>query len=173
MWLDRLAGGPASASGPSTPQPGSRPYSPVPRRTSSTLSPYVTSQRGGPSPRGSTLSLVSNDSTSSLLSSSRKPNGSNLKQTSTVETGPDSLEVLEKLLGTSSHNKGPSRTRDGHITEDDLEFDADFGGLSLKQLAASGTPETTASCVRRPQSAEDSRIPGKLLSKSRSELNRR
>lgn len=173
MWLDRLAGGPASASGPSTPQPGSRPYSPVPRRTSSTLSPYVTSQRGGPSPRGSTLSLVSNDSTSSLLSSSRKPNGSNLKQSSTIETGPDPLEVLEKLLGSNSHNKGSSRNSDGHITEDDLDFDFDFGGLSLKELAASGTPESAPSRARRPQSAEDSMIPRELLPSSRLELNYR
>ncbi|CAM1511137.1 Fc.00g086500.m01.CDS01 [Cosmosporella sp. VM-42] len=156
MWLDRLAGGPPSASGPSTPQPGSRPYSPVPRRTSSSLSPYVTSQRPGHSPRGSTLSLVSNDSTSSLLSSSRKPNGSGLKQTSTIDAGPDSLEVLGKLLATISDDDAPPAKRKPLITQEDLDFDADFGGLSLKELAASEAPERPVSSVRRPQPTEQS-----------------
>ncbi|RSL73164.1 hypothetical protein CEP54_000426 [Fusarium duplospermum] len=155
MWLDRLAGGPASNPGPSTPQPGNRAYSPLPRRTSSSLSPYVTSQRGGVSPRGSSLSLVSNDSSSSLLSSSRRPNGSNLKQSSTIETGPDSLEVLETLLAGFSTDSD-SATKQKTINQDDIDFEADFGGLSLKELAASQAPEPATFNTRKPQTAEES-----------------
>src|SRR5687768_10050152 len=134
MWLDRLAAG-AAASGPATPQPGSRPYSPAPRRTSSNLSPYVTSQRGH-SPRASSLSLVSNDSTTSLLTGNRRPNGSGLRQASNVERPPDPLIVLDKLLDVPSENGFRSRDKVGGITEDDLDFNADFGGLSLQELAA-------------------------------------
>ncbi|RSM20517.1 hypothetical protein CDV31_000743 [Fusarium ambrosium] len=155
MWLDRLAGGPASNPGPSTPQPGNRAYSPLPRRTSSSLSPYVTSQRGGVSPRGSSLSLISNDSSSSLLSSSRRPNGSNLRQSSTIETGPDSLEVLETLLAGFSTDSD-SATKQKTINQDDIDFEADFGGLSLKELAASQAPEPATFNTRKPQTAEES-----------------
>jgi hypothetical protein len=150
MWLDRLAGGPATSPGPSTPQAG-RPY---PKRTSSTLSPYVTSQRPGLSPRGSSLSLASNESSSSLLSSARRPNGSGLRQASTIETGPDSLSVLETLLA------GLSDDRDQHekkvINKDDLNLEADFGGLSLKELAASQPPDTTVINKRKPKTTEES-----------------
>ncbi|KAF5621266.1 SAC2 [Fusarium sp. NRRL 52700] len=152
MWLDRLAGGPASSPGPSTPQPGGRVY---PKRTSSTLSPYVTSQRPGISPRGSSLSLVSNDSTSSLLSSSRRPNGSNLKQASTINTGPDSLEVLETLLAGSSSNREQADKKTA-INEDDINFEAVFGGLSLKELATSEPPDATRVSNRKPKTAEES-----------------
>ncbi|EMT66438.1 Vacuolar protein sorting-associated protein 52 like protein [Fusarium odoratissimum] len=152
MWLDRLAGGPASSPGPSTPQPGGRVY---PKRTSSTLSPYVTSQRPGISPRGSSLSLVSNDSTSSLLSSSRRPNGSNLRQASTIETGPDSLEVLETLLAGLSSDRDQADKKTV-INQDDINFDAVFGGLSLKGLATSEPPDTTTTSNRKPKTAEES-----------------
>lgn len=151
MWLDRLAGGPASSPGPSTPQPGGRVY---PKRTSSTLSPYVTSQRPGISPRGSSLSLVSNDSTSSLLSSSRRPNGSNLRQASTIETGPDSLEVLETLLAGLSSDRDQA-DKETVINQDDINFDALFGGLSLKELATSEPPDTTTISNRKPKTAEE------------------
>ncbi|KAF4958840.1 hypothetical protein FSARC_10916 [Fusarium sarcochroum] len=153
MWLDRLAGGPASSPGPSTPQPGGRPY---PKRTSSTLSPYVTSQRPGVSPRGSSLSLASNDSSSSLLSSSRRPNGSNLRQASTIETGPDSLEVLETLLSGFSNERDQSEKRKTAITQDDINFEADFGGLSLRELATSQPPDTSITSNRKPKTAEES-----------------
>ncbi|KAF5267181.1 hypothetical protein FOXYS1_1960 [Fusarium oxysporum] len=151
MWLDRLAGGPASSPGPSTPQPSGRVY---PKRTSSTLSPYVTSQRPGISPRGSSLSLVSNDSTSSLLSSSRRPNGSNLRQASTIETGPDSLEVLETLLAGLSSDRDQADKKTV-INQDDINFDALFGGLSLKELATSEPPDTTTISNRKPKTAEE------------------
>ncbi|KAH6899042.1 Sac2 family-domain-containing protein [Thelonectria olida] len=156
MWLDRLAGGPASsAPSPPTSQPSSRPYSPLPRRTSSALSPYVTSQRVGPSPRSSSLSLVSNDSSSSLLSS-RKPNGSNLKQSTAIDPGLDSIEVLGSLLANIKNPEATTKTRHAPISEEDLEFDVAFGGLSLKELAASQPPEPTLSNPRRPQTVEES-----------------
>ncbi|CVL01803.1 related to SAC2 protein [Fusarium proliferatum] len=152
MWLDRLAGGPASSPGPSTPQPGGRVF---PKRTSSTLSPYVTSQRPGISPRGSSLSLVSNDSTISLLSSSRRPNGSNLRQASTIDTGSDSLEVLETLLAGFSSDREQADKKTA-INEDDINFEAVFGGLSLKELATSEPPDTITISNRKPKTAEES-----------------
>ncbi|KAL6814220.1 Sac2 family domain-containing protein [Trichoderma camerunense] len=152
MWLDRLAASQASASGPSTPQITSRHNSPLPRRTSSTLSPYITSQRQGPSPRGSSLSLVSSDSTTSLLASSRKPNGSDARQQ--PGQAPDSVEVLEKLLAADSEVVGKTQSRASLITPEDLTFDVDFGGLSLKELAA-GSFDQDATSLRRPQSASE------------------
>ncbi|KAL7915615.1 Sac2 family domain-containing protein [Trichoderma velutinum] len=152
MWLDRLAATQASASGPSTPQITSRHNSPLPRRTSSTLSPYITSQRQGPSPRGSSLSLVSSDSTTSLLASSRKPNGSDARQQS--GQAPDSVDILEKLLAADSEVVGKTQSRASLITQEDLTFDVDFGGLSLKELAA-GSFDQDATSLRRPQSASE------------------
>ncbi|WXC56311.1 hypothetical protein SNK03_002241 [Fusarium graminearum] len=152
MWLDRLAGGPATSPGPSTPQSGGRPY---PKRTSSTLSPYITSQRPGVSPRGSSLSLASNESSSSLLSSARRPNGSGLRQASTIETGPDSLEVLETLLAGFSNNNAQTE-KNPIINKDDLSLEANFGGLSLKELAASQPPDTTTPYKRKPKTTEES-----------------
>ncbi|OAQ71205.1 Vps52 / Sac2 family protein [Pochonia chlamydosporia 170] len=158
MWLDRLAGGQSTASGQSTPQPGSRSYSPLPRRTSSNLSPYVTSQRAGHSPRSSSLSLVSNDSSTSLLPGSRRLNGSSLRQSSTVPNLADSLETLERLLRDpceidADNEKRKARTTS--IVEADLEFDYDFGGLSLKELAASQPPEDTSAVSRKAQTVEE------------------
>ncbi|KAG4281572.1 hypothetical protein FPRO06_10476 [Fusarium proliferatum] len=135
MWLDRLAGGPASSPGPSTPQPGGR--------------------RPGISPRGSSLSLVSNDSTISLLSSLRRPNGSNLRQASTIDTGSDSLEVLETLLAGFSSDREQADKKTA-INEDDINFEAVFGGLSLKELATSEPPDTITISNRKPKTAEES-----------------
>lgn len=162
MWLDRLSAGPPGASGAPSSQPGSRPYSPLPRRTSSSLSPYVTSQRVEHSPRGSSLSLVSNGSSTSLLSSSsRKPNGngngSGLKPAGppSVDNGSDSLEVLDKLLASLSQKDRNENQRSSSICQADLGLEVDFGGLSLKELAASEPPENSAPASRRSQTAED------------------
>ncbi|ATY60879.1 Vps52 Sac2 family [Cordyceps militaris] len=152
MWLDRLAGQ-ASGSGSSTPQSVSRSYSPLPRRTSSNLSPYVTSQRQGQSPRGSSLSLVSSESTASLLASSRRPNGSGLKQSSAPAAHPtSSIETLEKLL-----RKTPSSapTADSDILDSDFDLDFDFAGLSLKELAASQDDVDALSITPKPQKPSD------------------
>ncbi|KAL7933810.1 Sac2 family domain-containing protein [Trichoderma chlorosporum] len=152
MWLDRLAATQASVSGPSTPQITSRHNSPLPRRTPSTLSPYITSQRQGPSPRGSSLSLVSSDSTTSLLASARKPNGSEARQQ--PGQAPDSVHVLEKLLAADAEVVGKAQSRTSLITQEDLAFDVDFGGLSLKELAAGGLDQD-ATNLHRPQSARE------------------
>lgn len=157
MWLDRLAGGPATSSAPSTPQPTGRPFNPLSRRTpSSSLSPYVTAQRQGHSPRGSSLSLVSNDSTVSLLSSSRRPNGSGVpRQPSGPEPGSDPADVLQKLLKTGNGDGRTPPKHKGFITEADLELDIDFAGLSLKEVAASQDPGAAPSTARRPQTTQE------------------
>jgi vacuolar protein sorting-associated protein 52 len=131
MWLDRLAGNQANSSGPSTPQPASRPYSPAPRRTSSTLSPYTTSSRPGHSARASSVSLVSNDSTTSLLISGRKLNGSGGRQPSTNDHRATPARVLARLLGSDHEDDGS----EDFIKESDLELGVDFGGLDLRELA--------------------------------------
>lgn len=166
MWLDRLAGGPASTSGSSTPQPGSRPYSPLPRRTSNALSPYLTSQRPGHSPRSSSLSLVSNDSSASLLSTSLRPNGSGLRQSSTAPDVPDPLETLENLIGPRTSGQEDSEKRSGCIAEEDIHFNVDFGGLSLKELASRAqSPRPPSS--RRPQVLDECwSAPHRLLRQS-------
>jgi vacuolar protein sorting-associated protein 52 len=138
MWVGKFQ----ARDGGSTPssQPGSRPYSPLPRRPSSNLSPYVTSQRPGLTPRGSSISLVSNDSSTSLLGSSRKVIGSNLKHSTTVHDGPSPEAILEKLLGTKSEGGGQNQPHS--ITDEDLELECDFGGLSLRELAAEKSPRS-------------------------------
>ncbi|KAK1500044.1 Vps52/Sac2 family protein [Colletotrichum tamarilloi] len=146
MWLDRLAA--QSNSSPSASQPGSRPYSPLPRRTSS--SPYVTSQRPGITPRGSQLSLVSNDSSNSFLAS-RRVNGSGLKQSQTTYDGPDSVEILGQILDTAPASEATTIT----ISESDLELDFSFEGLSLRELASSDEIDRSDADSYRRQTAEE------------------
>ncbi|EQB51076.1 Vps52/Sac2 family protein [Colletotrichum gloeosporioides Cg-14] len=150
MWLDRLAA--QSNPSPSPSQPGSRPYSPLPRRTSN--SPYVTSQRPGITPRGSALSLVSNDSSNSFLAS-RKVNGSGLKQSQTTYEGPDSVEILGQILDTPSLPTPGVNGTAGTIAEKDLEFQFDFNGLSLRELASSDATATDDADGYRRQTAEE------------------
>lgn len=162
MWLDRFAGA-QYANPPSHPnsKPSSRPISPLPRRTSSSRGPYQTSVsqtqtsslRPQVTPRGSSLSLNSNDSTSSFLAS-RRPNGSSLKQSTTVPDGPEPEEVLETLLGTTANGIAPDETRKVAITEDDLDFDFNFGGLSLRELAQDDDVLDGGN-VYRPQTIEE------------------
>ena len=156
MWLDRLA---AQASSPSVTPPGSRAYSPAPgRRTPSGLGPYITSQqRPGLTTRNSSLqSLASNDSSaSSLLASGRRPNGSNLKQTTTAYRGPDPVNALQQLLGENVESAGGAGKAQGSITEDDLHYAFDFGGLSLTELAQSEDPIAERPGVERSQTAEE------------------
>ncbi|KAK2011212.1 Vps52/Sac2 family protein [Colletotrichum eremochloae] len=150
MWLDRLAA--QSNPSPSSSQPGSRAYSPLPRRTSST--PYVTSQRSGLTPRGSQLSLISNDSSSSLLAS-RRVNGSGLKQSQTTYDGPDSVEILGQILDTTSITDSAASNTTGVITQKDFELDFDFDGLSLRELASSNKADTDEADNYRRQTAEE------------------
>ncbi|KAK1979910.1 Vps52/Sac2 family protein [Colletotrichum cereale] len=151
MWLDRLAAQ-SNPSPSSSSQPGSRPYSPLPRRTSS--SPYVTSQRPGLTPRESQLSLVSNDSSSSLLAS-RRVNGSGLKQSRTTYDGPDSVEILGQILNTTSITNSTVKNTTETITEQDFELDFDFDGLSLRELASSDKADADETDSYRRQTAEE------------------
>ncbi|KAI5926214.1 Sac2 family-domain-containing protein [Camillea tinctor] len=155
MWLDRLAG---QSGSPTPSQPGSRSYSPAPRRSASGLGPYITSQqRPGLTPRSSSLSLASNDSSaSSLLASSRRANGSSLKQSTTVYNGPEPVEVLNTLLGNGVDDADPA---DKHavssITPEHLELQFDFGQLSLRELALSEDVIPDGPEIYTPQQAEE------------------
>ncbi|KAH8681026.1 Sac2 family-domain-containing protein [Xylariales sp. PMI_506] len=153
MWLDRFAG---QSGSPASSQPGSRPYSPAPpRRTTSGQGPYITSQqRPGVTPRSSSLSLVSNDSSSSLLASSRRANGSTLKQSTTAYSGPDPLIVLNKLLGDTVLDR-KSLGVSTSITKDDFDLDFDFDGLSLTGLALSDDPVPEVTSVHKSQTVEE------------------
>ncbi|OTA97260.1 hypothetical protein M434DRAFT_391975 [Hypoxylon sp. CO27-5] len=159
MWLDRLAG---QSTSPAPSQPGSRPYSPAPRRTPSGLGPYITSQqRPGLTPRSSSLSLASTESSaSSFLASSRRANGSTLKESSTIYSGPDPVEILNKLLG-DEKKQAASATRSAadsvsSISAEDLQLEFDFGGLSVRELALSEEPPILdGASVYRPQAAEE------------------
>jgi hypothetical protein len=134
MWLDRLSSHSTPSGSP--PPPANRPYSNSLSRRPSHLAPTSATQRPGYSPRSSSLSLVSNDSTISLLASSKKPNGSGLRQSSTVPDVADPLKVLEKLLGSEKEghtDRNAAGRAEADADEDDLELD--FGGLSLHELA--------------------------------------
>ncbi|KAH6687948.1 Sac2 family protein [Plectosphaerella plurivora] len=149
MWLDRFAAQPSPS--PSGSQPASRPYSPLPRRTSSAAGPYVTSHRPGNTPRGSTLSLISNDSSTSFLASSRKANGSGLKQSQTAYDGPDPLDTLDKILGTTSSEESHAMT----IGVADLDLDIDFGGLGLRDFAAQPVVKAAAGSTAQRQTVDE------------------
>jgi hypothetical protein len=151
MWLDRLAGQQAGAA---SPQSNSRPISPLPHRTSSSRGPYLTSQRTGGTPKGSSLSLVSTDSASSLLASSRRVNGSGLKRSTTAADGQDPEEVLVALLGPTPDGAASGEKARGSITEEDIDFDFDFGGQSLRGLALDDSSPDGES-VYRTQSIEE------------------
>ncbi len=146
MWLDRLSGHstPAATPSGSPPPPANRAYSPAPRRPNH-LGPASAAQRPGFNPRSSSLSINSNDSTTSLLSSSRKPNGSGLKQSVTITDAPDPLEVIEKLLGpegsaTPETSRSKSALNGTSVAEVDDEEELDFEGLSLRELASRNPP---------------------------------
>ncbi|KAI1090175.1 Vps52-domain-containing protein [Rostrohypoxylon terebratum] len=160
MWLDRLAG---QSTSPALSQPGSRSYSPAPRRTASGLGPYITSQQRpglGITPRSSSLSLASSESSaSSFLASSRRANGSTLKESRTIYAGPDPVEILSTVLG-DDERPAKSATMPGvgaisSISAEDLQLEFDFGGLSLKELALSEEPAADGVGVYRPQAAEE------------------
>jgi hypothetical protein len=67
------------------------------------------------------------------------------------------LIVLDKLLGTPAENDSRPHNKYGGISEEDIEFDADFGGLSLQELAAQveDAEGTESQAPRRLQTAED------------------
>jgi hypothetical protein len=102
------------------------------------------------------LSLVSNDSSSSLLGASKRINGSALKQSTTVDDAPDPETVLARILGPLPDRVTSEDDQARRITEDDLGLDFDFGGLSLRELAR-GDAGRPAADTHRPQTVEDCR----------------
>ena len=102
------------------------------------------------------MSLVSNDSSSSLLAASKRANGSALKQSHTFDDAPDPEEVLARILGPLPGATASEDDRTGKITEDDLDFDFDFGGLDLRELARGDADRAVAESYR-PQTVEDCR----------------
>jgi hypothetical protein len=131
MWLDRLSNSTPTGS----PPPTKRAYSPAPPRRQTGHTPNST-QRPPFNARASSLSLGSNDSTTSLLAS-RRPTASTLKQVTTVSNVPNPLDVLEKLLGSEGMDevKAKPATNGVHNTLGEVGFELDFGGLSLQELA--------------------------------------
>ncbi|KAI0404585.1 Vps52-domain-containing protein [Xylaria palmicola] len=158
MWLDRLAG---QSPSPASSQPPSRAYSPAPPRSSSGLGPYLTSQqRPGITPRSSSVSLASADSaTSSLLTSSRRATGSNLKQTTTAYNGPDPVDILTTLLSESASSStsvsDSPHNQTSTISADDLDAIFDFDDLPLHSLALSDEPQSASIDNNRQQSADE------------------
>ncbi|EFX05919.1 garp complex subunit [Grosmannia clavigera kw1407] len=162
MWLDRL-----SHPGAGPPQNNiNRSGSPLPRSVSGAGrgGPYVTSQR---SARVSAQSLISSDSTTSLLTYSRRMNGSSLRQSVTVDATEDkakdaaALALLGKLLA-ADDEKGSlesSATATETITDEDLELDFDFGGLSLRQIVWNGPGGLQGDDVARSTQTPEERKP--------------
>ncbi|KZF23438.1 GARP complex subunit [Xylona heveae TC161] len=139
MWLDRLAGHTASGS------PGAqnnRSYSPAAPRRTSHLAPRSSSARPGLSPRASTLSLISNTSTSSLPSAARLPNGSSLRnqvsQTAPLDV-PDPIHILQGIIGVEIPKKqdpADSTWKKRKVEKPvDIVENPDFGNLSLEAFA--------------------------------------
>ncbi|KAL3461457.1 Sac2 family-domain-containing protein [Aspergillus heterothallicus] len=137
MWLDRIAG----HSTPSGPQFDSRGPSPIPRRSSSRLSPNHQNARPGLSRPGSSLSaLVSPSASSTSLPTIRGPDGAESRQSGAVRTRPtnvaDPMEVLNGII--RRRNETKTDTVQGFTLSnkpDKLVEAIDFGGLSLEEFA--------------------------------------
>jgi hypothetical protein len=154
MWLDRLSSHSTPSGSP--PPPTNRAFSPATRRASH-LAPSSGSQRPGFSPRSSSLSLASNDSSTSLPATSRN-HTSGLKQSTTISNAPEPLVVLERLLGPEGRGvTGTSKAINGVDGSEESEFGLDFEGLTLRELLAqeSSTPEPEH--VYTPQTVEECR----------------
>ncbi|CAG7923664.1 unnamed protein product [Penicillium olsonii] len=140
MWRDRISGQttPAGAN--------SRNLSPLPRRSSSQLSPSPYNRPGVTSRTSSTSLLVTpNESTTSLPGTTRGASGSPLKQTSIQRPRPanvpDPLEVLNGIIGKESQI-----AKDSPKLLSDLEKPAQlvetvrFDGLSLEDFLEKEEP---------------------------------
>lgn len=77
-----------------------------------------------------------------------------MKQSTTVVEGPEPEEVLETLLGPKTNPLGPEEPHKVTITEDDLDLDYDFAGLSLRDLVRDETVQDTGN-VYRTQTVEE------------------
>jgi hypothetical protein len=94
-----------------------------------------------------------------LLASSKRPNGSGLRQSSTVPDAAEPLKVLEKLLGPEGKGLADPSNAAANGTgsiADDSDLELDFGGLSLRELAANASPkeeeapQTIGECMHKP-----------------------
>ncbi|KAM3065517.1 Vacuolar protein sorting-associated protein 52 [Clarireedia jacksonii] len=157
MWsLDRLSGHTTPSASP--PPPLNRNISRRPNH----LAPSQAGSRPAFNPRSSSLSLLSNDSTTSLLSSSRKPNGSNLKQSAIPADAPDPLKVLGRLLGDGQAVQSPSAQGQRQTTSaatavviEEDEAEIDFGGLSLQDILAAEPLEVEDEHVYKTQTIDE------------------
>ena len=138
MWLDRMSG----HSTPSGPQIDSRSNSPLPRRSTSRLSPYAQNSRPQPSRPGSSLSnlLTPSDSTTSL-SATQRADDTTVKQfpaKARPSNVADPLDVLNDIIGkrkeklAEAESPVPSSTLE--IKPSQLVAEIDFGGLSLEEF---------------------------------------
>ncbi|KAK1149341.1 Vacuolar protein sorting-associated protein 52 [Aspergillus melleus] len=154
MWLDRISG----HSTPSGPQADSRSNSPLPRRSSSRLSPYAQSARPTSSTRqGSSLSVLVTPSGSNVsLPATVRGDGSVLTQ-SAARSRPsdvaDPLQVLNGIIGKQNENtlQTDKLTPSSAVIigkPSTLVEDIDFNGLSLEDFAAAESePRRTTSDV--------------------------
>ncbi|KAL2848059.1 Sac2 family-domain-containing protein [Aspergillus pseudoustus] len=165
MWLDRIAG----HSTPTGPQFDSRGPSPIPRRSSSRLSPNHQNTRSGLSRPGSSLSaLVSPNTSSTSLPSIRGPDGPESKQNDIVKARPKNVaDPLDVLNGIIRRRNGEAKTdtvqgpapvaKPGKLVED-----IDFGGMSLEEFVQnpespvkSGTSDIGAQTIQQFEKERD------------------
>lgn len=141
MWLDRISG----HSTPSAPQPDSRSNSPLPRRSSSRLSPYAQPARPTSASRqGSSLSVLVTPSDSNVsLPATVRGDGSGLKQSAARSRPSDVADPLQVLNGIIGKQKESALQTDkltpttaSPEKPSQLVEDIDFNGLSLEDFAA-------------------------------------
>jgi hypothetical protein len=75
-----------------------------------------------------------------------------------VDNAPDPETILAGILGHVPDNTPSEDDQTRRITEDDLDLEFDFGGLSLRELAGGDAARATADTYR-PQTVEDCRSP--------------
>lgn len=138
MWLHSL-------STQSTPVPSPPPKDQSPRRSNHLVPPRPSTVRSGLSGNTSTLSLVSESSSTAAGPQLQIANGSAVgsQLDSTTSVGvQDPLDVLNSIVDVSACRK---RSRDGRLKDEQslqrpfkIVEDIDFGGLSLEQFAEKG-----------------------------------
>ncbi|EKD15465.1 uncharacterized protein L3040_001836 [Drepanopeziza brunnea f. sp. 'multigermtubi'] len=138
-------------------------FSPIPRRPSH-LGPAPASAvptRPVFNPRSSSLSIHSSDSTTSLLASARRPNGSALKNSQKAPGATDPLTVLDILLGSEApeldlvqaqaqDHLGKDAVGDTYAHEWEWESELDFEGRSLRELLAPQSPYSEEELLHPP-----------------------
>ncbi|THC99383.1 hypothetical protein EYZ11_001107 [Aspergillus tanneri] len=141
MWLDRISG----HSTPSSLPTDSRSNSPLPRRTSSRLSPYSQSARASSSRQGSSLSVLVSPNSSSTSLPTTRGDGSALKQASARPRPSDVADPLEVLSGILGKQREEALQAEKPMQ---LVPDIDFGGLSLEEfVAAEAEPRPVGSDI--------------------------